>query len=107
MQGGTIDFDRCIATPDMMPLVNAWAKSLGSQFMPNPKTGTVNMDVTKAVQDAKGGAVSFRVEKAGIVHAVWAKLLLMPQNWKKISRHLPMLYKKQNQPVQKVLLKTY
>jgi large subunit ribosomal protein L1 len=70
VQGGTIDFDRCIATPDMMPLVGRLGKVLGPRgLMPNPKVGTVTMDVAGAVQAAKGGAVEFRVEKAGIVHA--------------------------------------
>ena len=70
VQGGTIDFDRCIATPDMMPLVGRLGKVLGPRgLMPNPKVGTVSMDVTGAVRAAKGGAVEFRVEKAGIVHA--------------------------------------
>ncbi|WP_425418335.1 50S ribosomal protein L1 [Oricola indica] len=70
VQGGTIDFDRCIATPDMMPLVGRLGKVLGPRgMMPNPKVGTVTPDVTAAVQASKGGAVEFRVEKAGIVHA--------------------------------------
>jgi len=70
VQGGKIDFDRCIATPDMMPLVGRLGKVLGPRgMMPNPKVGTVTMDVTGAVKASKGGAVEFRVEKAGIVHA--------------------------------------
>ena len=70
VQGGTIEFDRCIATPDMMPLVGRLGKVLGPRgMMPNPKIGTVTMDVTGAVKGAKGGNVEFRVEKAGIVQA--------------------------------------
>ena len=68
VQGGTIDFDRCIATPDMMPLVGRLGKVLGPRgLMPNPKVGTVTQDVVAAVAASKGGAVEFRVEKAGIV----------------------------------------
>ena len=70
VQGGAIDFDRCIATPDLMPLVGRLGKVLGPRgMMPNPKVGTVTADVTAAVKASKGGAVEFRVEKAGIVHA--------------------------------------
>jgi large subunit ribosomal protein L1 len=70
VQGGAIDFDRVIATPDLMPLVGRLGKVLGPRgLMPNPKVGTVTMDVTTAVKGAKGGSVEFRVEKAGIIHA--------------------------------------
>ena len=70
VQGGAIDFDRCIATPDMMPLVGRLGKVLGPRgLMPNPKVGTVTMDIANAVRAAKGGAVEFRVEKAGLIHA--------------------------------------
>ncbi|MGK6320627.1 50S ribosomal protein L1 [Sphingomonas sp. DT-204] len=70
VQGGTIDFDRCIATPDMMGIVGRLGKVLGPKgLMPNPKLGTVTMDVAKAVKDAKGGQVEYRVEKAGIIHS--------------------------------------
>src|SRR6478752_5519815 len=70
VQKGTIEFDRAIATPDMMPLVGRLGKVLGPRgLMPNPKVGTVTPDVAGAVKAAKGGAVEFRVEKAGIVHA--------------------------------------
>jgi large subunit ribosomal protein L1 len=70
VQGGNVDFDRCIATPDLMPLVGRLGKVLGPRgMMPNPKVGTVTMDVTSAIKGAKGGSVEFRVEKAGIVQA--------------------------------------
>jgi len=70
VQGGTIDFDRCIATPDMMAVVGRLGKVLGPRnLMPNPRVGTVTMDVKQAVEDAKGGQVQFKAEKAGVVHA--------------------------------------
>jgi len=70
VQGGKIDFDRCIATPDMMPIVGRLGKVLGPRnLMPNPKVGTVTMDVAAAVTAAKGGEVQFKVEKEGVVHA--------------------------------------
>lgn len=70
VQAGNINFDKVIATPDMMPLVGRLGKVLGPRgMMPNPKVGTVTMDVAKAIEQSKGGAVEFRVEKAGIVHA--------------------------------------
>lgn len=70
IQGGTIEFDRCIATPDMMPIVGRLGKVLGPRnLMPNPKVGTVTMDVAEAVKNAKGGEVQFKAEKAGVVHA--------------------------------------
>jgi large subunit ribosomal protein L1 len=70
IQSGKIEFDRCIATPDMMPLVGRLGKILGPRnLMPNPKVGTVTMDVKAAVDAAKGGEVQFKVEKAGVIHA--------------------------------------
>ena len=69
-KGGKIEFDRCIATPDMMPIVGRLGEVLGPRnLMPNPKIGTVTMDVAQAVKDAKGGQVQFKAEKAGVVHA--------------------------------------
>ncbi len=70
IQSGKIEFDRCIATPDLMPLVGRLGKILGPRnLMPNPKVGTVTMDVKTAVEAAKGGEVQFKVEKAGVIHA--------------------------------------
>ncbi len=70
IQSGKIDFDRCIATPDMMPLVGRLGKVLGPRnLMPNPRVGTVTMDVAAAVAKAKGGEVQFKAEKAGVIHA--------------------------------------
>jgi len=70
IQGGNINFDRCIATPDMMPVVGRLGKILGPRnLMPNPKVGTVTMDVKAAVEAAKGGEVQFKAEKGGVVHA--------------------------------------
>lgn len=70
IQGGTIEFDRCIATPDMMPMVGRLGKVLGPRnLMPNPKVGTVTVDVKSAVEAAKGGEVQFKVDKTGIIHS--------------------------------------
>lgn len=70
IKAGEMNFDRCIATPDMMPLVGQLGQILGPKgMMPNPKLGTVTPDVKKAVEDAKGGAIEFRAEKTGIIHA--------------------------------------
>ncbi|EAQ46703.1 MAG: 50S ribosomal protein L1 [Roseobacter sp. MedPE-SWde] len=70
IQAGNLDFDRCIATPDMMPIVGRLGKILGPRnLMPNPKVGTVTMDVKAAVEAAKGGEVQFKAEKGGVVHA--------------------------------------
>src|SRR5229473_3374875 len=85
VQGGQIDFDRCIATPDMMPLVGRLGKVLGPRgMMPNPKIGTVTMDVANAVKGAKGGSVEFRVEKAGIGKASFSEEKLV-QNVKALA----------------------
>ncbi|KFI25175.1 50S ribosomal protein L1 [Haematobacter massiliensis] len=79
IQSGKIEFDRCIATPDMMPLVGRLGKILGPRnLMPNPKVGTVTMDVKSAVEAAKGGEVQFKVEKAGVVHAGIGKVSFEP-----------------------------
>jgi len=80
VQGGTIAFDRCIATPDMMPLVGRLGKVLGPRgLMPNPKVGTVTMDIVDAVKASKGVAVEFRVEKAGIVQGSVGKASFAPE----------------------------
>ncbi|MFO1105405.1 MAG: 50S ribosomal protein L1 [Amaricoccus sp.] len=80
IQGGKIEFDRCIATPDMMPIVGRLGKILGPRnLMPNPKVGTVTMDVATAVKNAKGGEVQFRVEKAGVIHGGVGKASFTPE----------------------------
>jgi ribosomal protein L1, bacterial/chloroplast len=87
VNAGQIDFDRCIATPDLMPLVGRLGKVLGPRgLMPNPKVGTVTMDVTSAVKGAKGGSVEFRVEKPALFKPVSENRRLTPRNWWKISR---------------------
>jgi large subunit ribosomal protein L1 len=80
IQSGKIEFDRCIATPDLMPLVGRLGKILGPRnLMPNPKVGTVTMDVAQAVKNAKGGEVQFKVEKAGVIHAGVGKVSFEPE----------------------------
>jgi large subunit ribosomal protein L1 len=80
IQGGWLDFDRAIATPDVMGLVGRLGKVLGPRgLMPNPKTGTVTFEVGKAVREFKGGKIEFRVEKAGIVHVPFGKASFTPQ----------------------------
>ena len=79
IQGGKIEFDRAIATPDMMPIVGRLGKILGPRnLMPNPKVGTVTMDVAQAVKNAKGGEVQFKVEKAGVIHGGVGKASFAP-----------------------------
>lgn len=90
IKGGEVDFDRAIATPDMMAMVGQVAKVLGPKgLMPNPKLGTVTPDVEKAVKDAKGGAIEFRAEKAGIVHAGVGKASF---DEKKIAENIQAFY---------------
>ena len=80
IQSGKIDFDRAIATPDMMPIVGRLGKILGPRnLMPNPKVGTVTMDVAQAVKNAKGGEVQFKVEKAGVIHGGVGKASFAPE----------------------------
>ena len=81
IQGGTVDFDRCIATPDMMGIVGRLGKVLGPKgMMPNPKLGSVTMNVAEAVRAAKGGQVEYRVEKAGIIHSGIGKASFSPED---------------------------
>ena len=81
VQGGTVDFDRCIATPDLMGLVGRLGKVLGPKgLMPNPKLGSVTMNIAEAVKAAKGGQVEYRVEKAGIIHSGIGKASFSPED---------------------------
>ena len=99
VNGGKIEFDRCIATPDMMGLVGRLGKVLGPRgMMPNPKVGTVTMDVTAAVKASKGGAVEFRVEKAGIVHAGIGKASFEARRSRRISAHSPTPSSRRSRP---------
>ena len=99
---GKIDFDRCISTPDMMPLVGKLGKVLGPRgMMPNPRTGTVTNDVSDAVKSTKSGAVEFRAEKGGVVHAGIGKASFQKMLYQKILKNLLMRFEKKNQAVLK------
>ena len=85
---GWLDFDVVIATPDMMALVGRLGRVLGPRnLMPNPKTGTVTMDVAKAVEESKGGKITYRADRAGIVQAIIGKVSLKLTSWLKTSKH--------------------
>ena len=89
IQGGWIDFDAVIATPDMMKSVGRLGKILGPRgLMPNPKTGTVTLDVERAVREVKAGKVEFRVDKTGIIHCPVGRFPLKPRSWPKMPTRL-------------------
>ena len=95
---GWLDFDVVIATPDMMALVGRLGRVLGPRnLMPNPKTGTVTMDVAKAVEESKGGKITYRADRAGNVQAIIGKVSLKLKNWLKTSKLSTKQSKKQNQ----------
>ena len=95
---GKIDFDRCISTPDMMPLVGKLGKVLGPRgMMPNPRTGTVTNDDSEAVKSSKSGAVEFRAEKGGVVHAGIGKASFQKMPYQKILKNLLMPFERKNQ----------
>ena len=104
INGGWLDFDVVVATPDMMAIVGRLGRVLGPRnLMPNPKTGTVTMDVAKAVEESKGGKITYRADKAGNVQAIIGKVSFETENWLKTSKHLTMQSKKLNQLQRKVL----
>jgi large subunit ribosomal protein L1 len=107
IQGGFMDFDKVIATPDMMGVVGRLGKVLGPRgLMPNPKVGTVTMDLTKAVKEQKAGKVEFRVEKAGIVHVPFGKASFDPEKLKtNFNAIMEIIYKAKPQTAKGVYVK--
>jgi large subunit ribosomal protein L1 len=107
IQGGFMDFDKVIAAPDMMGVVGRLGKVLGPRgLMPNPKVGTVTMDVSKAVKEQKAGKVEFRVEKAGIVHVPFGKASFEPQKLKdNFSAIMELIFKAKPQTAKGVYVK--
>jgi large subunit ribosomal protein L1 len=107
IQGGFMEFDKVIATPDMMGVVGRLGKILGPRgLMPNPKVGTVSMDIAKAVREQKAGKVEFRVEKAGIVHVPFGKVSFDPEKLRaNFSAIMEIIYKAKPQTAKGVYVK--
>ena len=106
IQGGFMDFDKVLATPDMMGVVGRLGKVLGPRLMPNPKVGTVSADISRAVKEQKAGKVEFRVEKAGIVHVPFGKASFDPEKLKaNFSAIMEIIYKAKPQTAKGVYVK--